>query len=136
MSGIRALNRYANTSQVESYLYSIINGAVSDHVFVGTLPSTIDNSWRDMVLIDCDLPMTDFGPYSSATIYVFLYARPKNDGTKNVPLLSQLENKLCDVLDSVNNAHYSVERLSNASDYDTTLQWHRNIVYFNLTITC
>ena len=131
---MKTLNRYANTSQVESYLYSIINGAVSDHVFVGTLPSTIDNSWRDMVLIDCDLPMTDFGPYSSATIYVFLYARPKTDGTKNVPLLSQLENKLCNVLDNIHDVNYKVTRQSNGSDYDTTLQWHRNFVYFNLII--
>lgn len=120
---------------VEEYLYSIIQGAVSDQTFAGTLPSSIDSSWNDMVLIDCDLPMTDMGPYSSATVYVFLYARPKADGSKNVPLLSQLENKLCDVLDSIHDDHYSVDRLSNGADYDTTLQWHRNFVYFNLIIT-
>ena len=120
---------------VEEYLYSIIQGVVSDQTFPGTLPSAIDSSWNDMVLIDCDLPMTDMGPYSSATVYVFLYARPQSDGTKNVPLLSQLENKLCDVLDSIHDDHYSVDRLSNGADYDTTLQWHRNYVYFNLIIT-
>lgn len=129
------LNRYANTSMVEKYLYSILNGVVSDHTFPGTLPSTIGNSWNDMVLIDCDLPMTDYGPYSSATVYIFLYARPKTDGTKNVPLLAQMENKLCDVLDSIGDVHYSVNRMSNGSDYDTNIQWHRNFVYFNLTVT-
>ena len=133
---MKELNRYANTSMVEEYLYGIIQGAVSDQTFVGTLPSTIDNAWNDMVLIDCDLPMSDMGPYSSATVYVFLYARPNADGSKNVPLLAQLENKLCDVLDSIHDDHYSVERLSNGADYDTTLQWHRNFVYFNLIITC
>ena len=120
---------------VEEYLYGVLKGAVSDHTFAGTLPTTIENSWDDMVLIDCDLPMTDFGPYSSATVYVYLYARPDDDGTKNVPLLASLENKLCDVLDGIHDAHYSVERLSNGADYDTTLQWHRNYVYFNLIIT-
>lgn len=129
------LNRYANTSKVEEYLYSILNGAVSDQTFAGTLPSSIDSSWNDMVLIDCDLPMTDYGPYSSATVYVFLYARPNANGSKNVPLLAQMEDKLCDVLDSIYDDHYSVERLSNGADYDTTLQWHRNFVYFNLIIT-
>lgn len=129
------LNRYANTSKVEEYLYSIINGAVSDQTFAGTLPSSIDSAWNDMVLIDCDLPMTDYGPYSSATVYVFLYARPNANGSKNVPLLAQMEDKLCDVLDSIYDDHYSVERLSNGADYDTTLQWHRNFVYFNLIIT-
>lgn len=129
------LNKYANTSKVEEYLYSILNGAVSDQTFAGTLPSSIDISWNDMVLIDCDLPMTDYGPYSSATVYVFLYARPNANGSKNVPLLAQMEDKLCDVLDSIHDDHYSVERLSNGADYDTTLQWHRNFVYFNLIIT-
>lgn len=131
---MNTLNRYANTSKVEEYLYSILNGAVSDQTFAGTLPSSIDSAWNDMVLIDCDLPMTDYGPYSSATVYVFLYARPNANGSKNVPLLAQMEDKLCDVLDSISDAHYSVNRMSNGADYDTNIQWHRNFVYFNLII--
>jgi len=133
---MRELNRHANTSMVEEYLYQALIGSVSDHVFAGTLPSTTGGDWNDMVLIDCDLPMTDYGPYSKATVYVFLYARPNPDGSKNVPLLYQMENKLCDVLDSISDDHYSVERISNGADYDTNIQWHRNFVYFNLTITC
>lgn len=131
---MKTLNRHANTSMVEEYLYSVLNGAVSDHIFAGTLPTAIDNAWNDMVLIDCDLPMTDYGPYSKATVYVFLYARPNPDGTKNVPKLYELENKLCDVLDSISDDHYSVDRLSNGADYDTAIGWHRNYVYFNLII--
>lgn len=132
---MRTVNRYANTSKVEEYLYGILNGAVSDQTFAGTLPSTIGNEWQDMVLIDCDLPMTDFGPYSSATVYIWLFARPNADGSKNVPLLNALENKLCDVLDNLSDDHYSVERISNGADYDSNIQWHCNFVYFNLTIT-
>lgn len=128
-------NRYANTSKVEEYLYSILNLAVSNHVFAGTLPTAINDSWNDMVLIDCDLPMVDYGPYSSATVYIFLYARPNADGSKNVPVLARMEDSLCDILDSIHDDHYSVERLSNGADYDTNLQWHRNFVYFNLIIT-
>ena len=119
---------------VEEYLYSVLNGAVSDHTFAGTLPTSIDGAWDDMVLIDCDLPMTDHDTYSSATVYIFLYARPNADGTKNVPLLYEMENKLCDVLDSIHDVHYKVHRLSNGSDYDTSIHWHRNFVYFNLII--
>lgn len=130
------LNRYANTSKVEEYLYSILNGAVSDHTFPGTLPSSIGSDWKDMVLIDCDLPMTDYGPYSSATVYIWLYARPNSDGSKNVPLLAQLEDRVCDVLDSISDDHYSVDRVSNGADYDTNINWHRNFVYFNLIVTC
>lgn len=131
---MRELNRHANTSMVEEYLYSVLNGAVSDHTFAGTLPTSIDGAWDDMVLIDCDLPMTDYDTYSSATVYIFLYARPNADGTKNVPLLYEMENKLCDVLDSIHDVHYKVHRLSNGSDYDTSIHWHRNFVYFNLII--
>ena len=128
------LNRNANTSMVEEYLYQALNGTVSDHVFPGTLPSSVGGDWNDMVLIDCDLPMTDYGPYSNATVYIFLYARPNPDGTKNVPLLAQMENKLCDVLDNISDVHYSVNRVSNGADYDTNIQWHRNFVYFNLIV--
>ena len=121
---------------VEEYLYSVLNGAVSDHTFAGTLPTSIDGAWDDMVLIDCDLPMTDYGVYSKATVYIFLYARPNADGTKNVQKLYEMENSLCDVLNSIYDGHYSVERMSNGSDYDASIHWHRNFVYFNLTITC
>ena len=133
---LRTLNRHANTSMVEEYLYSVLNGAVSDHTFAGTLPTSIDGAWDDMVLIDCDLPMTDYGVYSKATVYIFLYARPNADGTKNVQKLYEMENSLCDVLNSIYDGHYSVERMSNGSDYYASIHWHRNFVYFNLTITC
>lgn len=132
---MRKLNRYANTSRVEEYLYGIIKGAVSDQTFAGTLPTTIDNTWQDMVLIDCDLPMTDFGPYSRATVYVFLYARPFIDGAKNVAKLNEMENALCEVFETAQDDHYSIERLSNGADFDTNINWHRNFVYFNLIIT-
>lgn len=131
---MRELNRHANTSMVEEYLYGILNGVVSDHTFAGTLPSAIGNEWDDMVLIDCDLPMTDYGVYSKATVYIFLYARPNADGTKNVPVMARLENSVCDVLDGISNKHYSVDRISNGADYDTSINWHRNFVYFNLII--
>lgn len=127
-------NKYANTSMVEEYLYQALNGSVSDHTFAGTLPTAVGGDWDDMVLIDCDLPMTDYGPYSSATVYIFLYARPNPDGTKNVPLLSEMEDKLCDVLDNLSDVHYSLNRVSNGADYDTSLQWHRNFVYLNLIV--
>ena len=76
------LNRHANTSMVEEYLYQAMIGSVSDHVFAGTLPSTTGGDWNDMVLIDCDLPMTDYGPYSSATVYVFLYDEERRTSRK------------------------------------------------------
>lgn len=128
-------NKYANTSKIEEYLYGILYGVVSDHVFAGTLPSSIDEDWDDMVLIDCDLPITDYDCYSGGTVYIFLYARPNADGSKNVPVMARLEDAICDVLDNASNPHYSIERQSNGADYDNSVGWHMNFVYFNITIT-
>jgi hypothetical protein len=49
--------------------------------------------------------------------------------------MAQLENKVCDVLDNLHDSHYSVERIANGADYDSTIGWHMNFVHFNLTIT-
>lgn len=132
---MRTLNRYANTSKVEEYLYSLLYNAVSDHVFAGTLPSSIGETWNDMVLIDCDSPLVDNGAYNWGTVYIMLYARPNADGSKNVPVMSQLEEKICNVLDNQYDAHYSVERIANGADYDSAIGWHMNFVHFNITIT-
>ena len=131
---MRDTNKYANTSRVEDFLYNLVYGTVSENVLVGTLTEP-NGDWEDMVLIDCDLPMTDYGPYSSGTVYIFLYARPTPDGEKNVPKLIEMEDNLCDVLELVNDTHYSVERISTGADYDSQVNWHRNFVYLNITIT-
>lgn len=128
------VNKYANTSKVEEYLNSLFYGTLSEHVFVGTLPSTTDLEWDEMVLIDCDLPMVDNGVYTRATVYVFLYARPNTDGTKNVHKLAQMEETLGEILDNAKDDHYSINRQSNGSDYDSQLNWHRDFVYLNIVI--
>lgn len=126
-------NNYANTSKIEEYLYGILQGTVSDHVFAGTV-SEPHGDWNDMILIDCDLPVTDYGPYSVATVYVFLYARPDSDGAKNVPLLNRMEEDLNAVLDAAVDTHYSIKRQSNGADYDANVNWHRNYVYLTVKI--
>lgn len=127
-------NNYANTSKVEEFIYSLLSGVVSDNVFAGNLPSTISENWNDMIVIDCDLPITDYGCYSVSTIYIFLYARPHEDGSKNVPLLAQMEESLNTVLDKVDDTHYTVSRQSNGADYDSNINWHRNYVYLTIKI--
>lgn len=128
-------NNYANTSAVEDFLYTAIYGKVSDHVYAGSLPSTTSLPWDDMVVIDCDLPIVDYDCYSTSTVYIFLYARPQADGSKNVVKLAEMERKLNDVLDGVVDAHYTINRQSNGGDYDTAINWHRNYVHLNIVIT-
>lgn len=128
-------NNYANTSAVEDFLYTRIYGTVSDNVFCGTLPATTNLPWDDMVVIDCDLPIRDYDCLSLSTVYIFLYARPNDNGSKNVVKLAEMERKLNDVLDAARDDHYSVNRQSNGGDYDATINWHRNYVHLNVKIS-
>lgn len=127
-------NNHANTSQIENYLYSVLYGTVSNHIMLGTV-SEPHGDWDDMILIDCDLPIDDYGPYSKATVYIFLYARPRPDGSKNVAKLARMEEDLNTVLDTVVHPHYTFVRQSNGADYDANVNWHRNYVYLTLNIT-
>lgn len=47
------INDNLNISTIETYLDKIIKGKVSKNVFVGTLPNTISDDTKDLVLIDC-----------------------------------------------------------------------------------
>ena len=127
-------NKNANTARLEDYFYTLIHGKVSNNVFLGELPSTEDIEWNDMVLIDCNLPIYDNGSHSDGTVYIFLYARPNPDGTKNNPRLIEMEDILMNLLDSSDNEKYKVVRGSNGADYDSAINWHRNFVYVDVTI--
>lgn len=123
-----------NISKIESYLYSIFNGTVSANTFVGRLPDTIKDTWNDMCLIDCSGSIVDEDARATGVVFVSLYARPNADGTKNVPVMSQQEIKLNQVIRNAQNPDYSISRRSTYSDYDANRNWHLNTVELNLTI--
>ena len=104
-----------NISKIETYLAGIIDNVVSDNTYAGTLPTTINSAWSDMVLI-------------------WLYAKPRTDGTKNVALMSQLEKKLNEVIGAADDRHYIISRRDTFTDYDDARKWHCNIVELNITI--
>lgn len=124
-----------NISRIETYLHGIINKAVSAHTYAGTLPDTIKASWNDMVLIDCANRVSDLGGYGESVVLVWLYARPFANGTKNVPLMEELETRLNDVIQAnSNNGTYGITRRNTYSDYDPDRKWHCNIVELNILI--
>lgn len=127
-------NNNANTSKIENMLYMAIKDAVSNNVFIGVRPSTIDENMDDFVVIDCDLPITDYGSHSTASVYVFLYARPIGNGIKNVARLAEMEESLNIVLDTYTSNVYKLVRQSNGAEYDTGINWHNNFVYISITI--
>ena len=123
-----------NISKIESYLYSILNGVVSDHTFVGTLPDTIDDSWDDMCLIDCSNTVVDEDARATGIVFVSMYARPNHDGTKNVPKMSSLEVKLNEVIRAAYDKNYRISRAGTYADYDTNRNWHYNTAQLNILI--
>jgi hypothetical protein len=63
-----------------------------------------------------------------------LYARPNTDGSKNVPKMSQLEQRLNEIIRNANNPHYQISRRATYTDYDTKRNWHYNIVELNIMV--
>lgn len=123
-----------NISKIESYLNSIIDKVVSDNTYVGTLPTTIDAKWVDMVLIDCSNSVYDMDAMGKTTVLVWLYAKPNTNGTKNVAIMSRLEQKLNEVIQSANDPTYQINRRFTYQYFDNDRKWHCNIVELNLQI--
>lgn len=127
-------SNYLNISKIETYIVGIIDNVVSDNTFAGTLPTTINAAWSDMVLVDCVNAIGDLDALGKGVVLVWLYAKPRTDGTKNVALMSKLEKKLNDVINAANDRHYIISRRDTYSEYDEARKWHCNIVELNITI--
>jgi hypothetical protein len=123
-----------NISNIETYLHSIMDGVVSEQTYAGTLPDTMKSEWNDMCLIDCGNKIHDFDAYGQGTILIWLYARPRSNGSKNVAIMSKLEENLNFVIKNASNKDYSISRGYTYTDYDATRQWHCNIVELNILI--
>ena len=127
-------SNYLNISKIETYIVGIIDNVVSDNTFAGTLPTKINAAWSDMVLVDCVNAIGDLDALGKGVVLVWLYAKPRTDGTKNVALMSKLEKKLNDVINAANDRHYIISRRDTYSEYDEARKWHCNIVELNITI--
>lgn len=123
-----------NISKIESYLHSIIDNNVSENTFVGTLPSTVQSSWNDMCLIDVGNIITDLNAYGRGVIHVLLYAKPLSDGSKNVAVMSKLEQALNEVIETQQSQTYQINRRTTYAEYDNERKWHCNIVALNILI--
>lgn len=123
-----------NISKIESYLNSIIDKVVSDNTYAGTLPTTIDAKWVDMVLIDCSNSVNDMDAMGKTTVLIWLYAKPNTNGTKNVAIMSRLEQKLNEVIQNANDQNYQINRRFTYQYFDNDRKWHCNIVELNLQI--
>lgn len=119
-----------NISKVETYLNSILDNKVSHNTFFGYMidKETIDSSWEDMVFVEIPNGIRDLDAYGKGTALVWLYARPLLSGRKNVAKMSELEQKLNEVIKNANDTTYVISRRSTFTDYDPNINWHCNAV--------
>ena len=126
-----------NISKIEAFLYEKIDNVVSKNTFVGSkVPdkTAIPTDWNDIVLIDIPNGVRDFDAYGKGTVLVYMFARPQESGRKNVAVLSKMEARLNEVINTSSNDTYLLKRRLTFTGYDTNIDWHYNVIEITLTI--
>lgn len=126
-----------NISKIETYLNDILDGVVSNNTFFTTYPnvSVVKSSdWKDMVLVDIPSGVRDMDAMGTGTVFIGLYARPLESGKKNVAKMSELENKLNEVLENAKDSRYMLKRSDVHSTYDDDIDWHCNVVELTILV--
>lgn len=117
-----------NISLIENFFNELLDGVVSDNVFFTSLPSSIQQTWNDLVVVKCSNAIRDMNAYGYGTVLVWLYAKPLSSGKKNLAVMLKMENALDEAIKNSNNATYQVKRRSEYADYDDKVKMHCNIV--------
>ena len=52
-----------NISAIETFFNSLLDDKVSNNTFFTTLPTTLDESWEDIVVVDCSNSIQDLNAY-------------------------------------------------------------------------
>ena len=126
-----------NISKIETYLNSILDGVVSDNTFFTTYPNVSmvkASDWKDMVLVDIPSGVRDMDAMGAGTIFIGLYVRPFESGKKNVAKMSELEDKLNEVLENARDSRYMLKRSDVHSTYDDDIDWHCNVVELTILV--
>lgn len=125
-----------NISKVETYLNDILDNVVSNNTFFGTLPDStaIPSNWNDLCFIEIPNGVRDLEAYGQGTVLVWLFARPMASGRKNVAVLSQMEQKLNNVIAANNDKTYHISRRLTYTSFDNDIKWHCNVVELILKV--
>lgn len=128
------INDNLNISSIETYLDRILKGKVSKNVFAGTLPNTLSDDTKDLVLIDV-VSINDRGSYGKGMVNIFLYSKPTENGRKNVAQLQKMEKSMNVLLESIDSDVYTFTRAyPSTQDYDSSLNWHYIVVGLNIIV--
>lgn len=123
-----------NISAIETFFNELLDDKVSYNTFFTTPPTNIDDSWSDMVVVDCANSIRDLNAYGVGTVLVWLYAKPMINGRKNVAVMSKLEKALNVALENNKSPNYAVSRRGSFADFDNDAKMHCNIIEVQLLI--
>lgn len=123
-----------NISAIETFFNSLLDDKVSNNTFFTTLPTTLDESWEDIVVVDCSNSIQDLNAYGTGIVLVWLYAKPMINGRKNVKVMSRLEKALNEALKNNTSKDYKVSRRGSFADFDSDAKMHCNIIEVQLLI--
>lgn len=130
-------NDYINISSILTHLDNVIRKEVCKQCYSGTLPSTLKDGVKSMVVIDCGNTIRDLSAYGRGTINIYMYAQPVS-GQMNVPALSKLEKAFYKAIreNKFDSEYYSVpnEVLLSGQGYDTTYNMHYYIKSIRILI--
>lgn len=126
---------YKTQSRVENFFSMLLTKAkISDNLFIGNMPATVESAWKDLVLVDV-LSMKDYGAYAKGQANVFLYAKSVDShGTKPVAELYKMEIALDKAIEACNDKHYVIETNFRDADYDQNRNYYYNVVNIQVII--
>ena len=129
------MTKYARVSRVEDFFKVLLTKyGVSENIFVSRLPVTIKSSWNDMVLIDVGKGVNR-NAYRSFSVNIFLYGRPIGSlQQKNVKVIDAMGQKLLTAITECHDNHYHPVTSWSDSDYDTTRNFHYNVLNFQVLV--
>ena len=112
----------------------LTKAGISKNLFIGNMPATVDNSWKDMVLVDV-LSIKDYGAYAKGSANVFLYAKSVDShGTKPMKELCKMEIALDKAIELCNDTHYVIDVNFRDADYDQNRNYYYNVINISVTI--
>ena len=126
-------NYNLDIASIEAFLYDAINGKVSKNTFTG-LPDTTRDSWKDMCLVDCGNAINDMRSYGRGSVMIWLYSKPRSDGSKDTRSMAKLERSLDEIVKGLRSDKFAISIRSKYNDYDSDRKWYCTIVILNIIV--
>ena len=127
-------NKYT-ISRIENFFSMLLTqGKVSKNIYLGELPPTTDAKIDNFVLVDVG-KQTSEDAYTVGYVNVYLYARPTDTTLKkNIKKLYSMERLFDAALEASADENYVVSELYRDSGYDTTRQFHYNMIGLTVVV--